>query len=487
MPFSTNFARLFSIVAARALERRRRRVDQPHVESRLREHLGDAVAHRAGADHADALNRLTDASIMLALQAGLPVPSSARLTAAGRRMHELDATTRSTASATPLPPPRHSAAMPRFELRRFSAYSSVVSTRAPLAPIGWPSATAPPFTLTRAGIDAELAHDGDRLHRERLVDLEEVDVLQRPADLRRDLAHGFDRRHQHHLRREAARRLRRRCARAASCRARAPSSADMTTSAAAPSLTPGALPAVTLPSFLNAGFSAASASAVVSSRMASSRSTTSGVALLLRDADRQDLVREPALARRVRRLAVALGRVRVLLARATPRTSSATTSPDMPMWQFSNAHHRPSLIIESTSVPLPMRSPSRTRGRRYGRVAHRFHAAGDRDVDVAGRDPLRRQHHGLQSRAADLVDRQSRDVSREPAVERRLPRGVLAVARLDDVAHDALVDGRRIDAGARDRLAHDQRAELGGLEIFQGAEELAGGGADGGDDDAFQS
>ena len=48
----------------------------------------------------------------------------------------------------------------------------------------------------------------------------------------------------------------------------------MTTSAAAPSFTPGALPAVTVPSFLNAGFSFASASTVVSARIASSRSTT---------------------------------------------------------------------------------------------------------------------------------------------------------------------------------------------------------------------
>ena len=74
-------------------------------------------------------------------------------------------------------------------------------------------------------------------------------------------------------------------------------SAAITTSAAAPSLTPGALPAVTVPSFLNAGFSAPSDSAVVSARIDSSRSTTIGVALLLRDRDRQDLVLEPALAR----------------------------------------------------------------------------------------------------------------------------------------------------------------------------------------------
>ena len=63
--------------------------------------------------------------------------------------------------------------------------------------------------------------------------------------------------------------------------------------------------------------------------------------------------------------------------------------------------------------------------------------------------------------------------------------GILAVARLDDVAHDALVHDRGIDAGARDRLAHDMRAELGGLEIFQRAEKFAGRGSCGGDDDAL--
>src|SRR6266545_3495333 len=31
-------------------------VHEPHVESGLRKHLGDAVAHRAGADHGDCLD-----------------------------------------------------------------------------------------------------------------------------------------------------------------------------------------------------------------------------------------------------------------------------------------------------------------------------------------------------------------------------------------------------------------------------------------------
>ena len=42
----------------------------------------------------------------------------------------------------------------------------------------------------------------------------------------------------------------------------------------------------------------------------------------------------------------------------------------------------------------------------------------------------------------------------------------------------------RIDAGARDGFAHDQRAELGRGEVLERAEELAGRRADGGDDDA---
>ena len=43
--------------AARAIERRLRDVDEPHLEPGLREHLGDAVAHRPRADDADRLDR----------------------------------------------------------------------------------------------------------------------------------------------------------------------------------------------------------------------------------------------------------------------------------------------------------------------------------------------------------------------------------------------------------------------------------------------
>ena len=38
-------------------------------------------------------------------------------------------------------------------------------------------------------------------------------------------------------------------------------------------------------------------------------------------------------------------------------------------------------------------------------IAHGLHAAGDGNVDVAGCDALRGEHHGFEPRTADLVDR----------------------------------------------------------------------------------
>ena len=80
-------------------------------------------------------------------------------------------------------------------------------SRAPLAPIGWPSATAPPLTLTFARSMPSCWSTATQLHRERFVDLEEVNVFELPADLLRHAPDGFHRRHQQVLRRQAARGL----------------------------------------------------------------------------------------------------------------------------------------------------------------------------------------------------------------------------------------------------------------------------------------
>src|SRR6056297_391180 len=56
--------------------------------------------------------------------------------------------TRSIAMAVPSPPPMQIAATPRLRSRFSKAFSSVTMIRAPLAPMGWPSAQAPPLTFT---------------------------------------------------------------------------------------------------------------------------------------------------------------------------------------------------------------------------------------------------------------------------------------------------------------------------------------------------
>src|SRR3954469_213146 len=58
---------------------------------------------------------------------------------------------RSTHIAMPMPPPMQSVARPFLASRFCISCSSVISTRAPDAPIGWPSAIAPPLTFSLAG------------------------------------------------------------------------------------------------------------------------------------------------------------------------------------------------------------------------------------------------------------------------------------------------------------------------------------------------
>src|SRR5204863_6003608 len=65
--------------------------------------------------------------------------------------HDAKAYTSPTAIAVASPPPMHRVAMPRFLPSLRSAPISVTTIRAPDAPIGWPSAHAPPCTLTVSG------------------------------------------------------------------------------------------------------------------------------------------------------------------------------------------------------------------------------------------------------------------------------------------------------------------------------------------------
>jgi len=330
-------------------------------------------------------------------------------------------------------------------------------------------------------LDPQLAQHRDHLHRKRFVDLEEIHVLQVPAGFLRDLAHRFDRRHQHQLRRQAAGGLA-----DDSCEGRQAERAgllrrhhDQRRRAV---VDPGRVAGRHAAVLLERG-------AQPAQRFRRRVGTDRFVAIeryrrafLLRDLDRDDFVGEPALARRVRGLAMALGGVLILVG-----------APDLEVLGDVLAGHphvallerAPQAIVDhrideravAHAQPLA-NSREQVRG-----VAHGFHAAGDGDVDVAGGNALRREHHRLQAGAAHLVDRHRRDVIGQAAVERRLPRRVLSFAGGDHVAHDALVHGAGIDAGAAHRLAHRNRAKRGRGELFQRSEELAGGGPDCGNDD----
>ena len=142
--------------------------------------------------------------------------------------------------------------------------------------MGWPMATAPPLTLTFAGsrrssrITASAARQtlrsarrGPRRGRGPSRFLRGFSRWLRPAPSSATSAR---------CRRPTAPR----CAPSACCQACAAVRSLVTTTAAAPSLVPGALPAVTVPSFLNAGRSLASASSEASGRGDSSRRTTMG-------------------------------------------------------------------------------------------------------------------------------------------------------------------------------------------------------------------
>jgi len=58
--------------------------------------------------------------------------------------------TSSTIVAMPIPPPTHNVTRPTPRLRRSSSSMSDPISMAPVAPSGWPSAIAPPLTLTRS-------------------------------------------------------------------------------------------------------------------------------------------------------------------------------------------------------------------------------------------------------------------------------------------------------------------------------------------------
>ena len=208
---------------------------------------------------------------------------------------------------------------------------------------------------------------------------------------------------------------------------------------------PDALPAVTVPSFVKAGRSAASFSAVVPARGYSSFVTRTGGALALRHVDRDDLAIEHARLHRDLGAALALGGERVLLLARDAVAPRDFLGGHAHVAAFDGAgqsflQHR----VDDLGVPHPVAPAGALQQER--RVAHRLGAAGQHQVDVAGLDRFDRVHDRLQARAADAVDRLARHLDRHAGLERRLARHVHAGAGLQHAAHDHVADVGGVDA-----------------------------------------
>jgi hypothetical protein len=73
---------------------------------------------------------------------------------------------------------------------------------------------------------------------------------------------------------------------------------------------------------------------------------------------------------------------------------------------------------------------------------------------------LRREPDGLESRAADFINRHGCNAHIEPAAQTCVPRWILPQARLDDVSHDDFVHRFRLNARAAYRFGNDFSAQL---------------------------
>ena len=122
-------------------------------------------------------------------------------------------------------------------------------------PSGWPIAIAPPLTFTRSRVEAELADHGEALRRERLVQLDEVEVGRSPIPSRSSSLRTAGTGPMPITRGSTpATALADEAPSGSAPSSRARSSLAIT-SAAAPSLIPLELPAVTVPPARKAGFS----------------------------------------------------------------------------------------------------------------------------------------------------------------------------------------------------------------------------------------
>ena len=258
-------------------------------------------------------------------------------------------------------------------------------------------------------------------------------------------------------------------------------SSEATTIAPAPSLTPGALPAVWVASSPPIARSLASVSTrgVGADRLVG-LDRVLALARLDRDAD--DLVGEPAGVGRLGGEPVrALGEAVHVGAGDLELVGDLARLVDHLLLGEGVGEAVVGHRVDRLDVAHPEAEAGA--GQQVGRLAHRLHAAGHGDLGVAGADRLVGEADRAHARGADLVDRLRGDLLRDAALDLGLARGDLALAGLQDLAEDDLLDLLGVDAGALQRGLDRVAAEVGGVERGEGAAHLAEGRARGSEDD----
>ena len=223
----------------------------------------------------------------------------------------------------------------------------------------------------------------------------------------------------------------------------------------APSLTPGALPAVVVPSGSKTGWSAASFSSVVSRRIPSSAITspTATISSSKRPASCA------AAARACERYAHSSCSSREMLELARdPRRLLHHVQPVEGRGEPVEDH-----VVDDFAVAEPV-AEARLR-QEVRRVRHRLHPPRDDDVVAARTDHQVGDLDGADRRRADLVDRVRRNLLRDPGRDGRLPGRRLAYARLEHLSHDDVLDLLRFEPRTLERGANRDRSQLGRLQV----------------------
>src|SRR6266850_2264730 len=333
--------------------------------------------------------------------------------------------------------------------------------RQPEAPIGWPSAIAPPFTFTFEVSQpiwrfTAIACEANAS----LISIRSRSFGSQPAraSVRFDAGTGPMPMYFGSTPAEANALMRAKGLR--------PSSrtflAEARITAAAPSLMPDALPAVTVPFLSNAGLRPFIPSSVAPWRGYSSSLNITG-----------PLRRFGLVLARDGELILILARDRVLLGHVLGGDAHVVLVVDVP--QAVHDHRVDELGVAHAEAVA--RAVQHMR-----REAHRLLAARDDDVGIAVRDRLRAEHRRFQSRAAHLVDGHRGNHVRQPGLDRGLARAVLADAGGQHLAHDHLGNLLGLHARALEHVLDYQRAKLRGGRLRQRATELADRGAHCADD-----